>query len=82
MAVTTLLSLGYMQTMLQNVVYALPSRRVLIYAEGTPTLLQSADGSNFTAVTINTTTNNQAELAGAFVKVTSTDCDVLLKAMS
>lgn len=72
----TSLPCGMVVALDQNTVYALPASRCLLYAEGVPTVTESADGSNFTAVTL---TNNQAELSGAFIKITSAgpvDCIV------
>jgi hypothetical protein len=72
---TFTLSLGIVVAAVQNQVYALPPIRCLLYAEG-GTWEQSADGTNFTAITL---TNNQAELGGAFIRVTSAgpvDCKI------
>jgi hypothetical protein len=80
MAVTTLLSIGIPQVMTQNQVFALPARRCLLFAEGTPTIEQSADATNWVALTINTTTNNQAEVGGGWIRCTSGSPDVFLKA--
>lgn len=65
---TVTLSPGIPIAAIQNQVYALPPCRVLLYAEGTPTVEESADGTNFTAVTL---ANNQVELGGAFMRITS-----------
>jgi hypothetical protein len=71
---TELLTIGPVHSLVQNVIYALPARRILLYAD-TGTITVSADGSNFTSVTL---TNNQAELAAAFIKNTGTTADVKL----
>lgn len=73
---TITLSPGIVVAVVQNQVYALPPSRCLLYAEGTPTVEESADGTNFTAVTL---ANNQAELGGAFMRITSAgpvDCKI------
>lgn len=74
--VTVQLTIGPVITLTQNVVYALPGRRCLFYAD-TGTFTQSSDGTNFTAITL---TNQQAELAGAFIKSTAGDADIRLVA--
>lgn len=74
---TFTLSPGLVVSAIQNQIYALPAARVLLFAEGAPTVEQSADGTNFVAVTL---ANNQAELAGAFLRVTSAGpTDIVVK---
>ena len=71
MAPTTLLSVEYPQTIVQNQVYALPARRVLLFSQdASPTFFQSNEIAFTTSVAI-TLTNGQAELAGVFLKCTS-----------
>lgn len=72
--VTTQLTIGPVHTLLQNVSYALPPRKCLLYAD-TGTITVSSDGTNFTAVTL---TNQQAELAAAFIKSTAGATDIRL----
>ena len=71
MAVTTLLSIGYAQPIVQNQIYALPGRRVLLFSQdAAPTFFQSSDVAFTTSVAV-TLANGQAELAGGFLKCTS-----------
>ena len=74
---TFVLSPGVVVRTVQNLVYALPASRCVIYADS-GTLEQSADGSNFTAIVL---TNNQAEVAGAFIRDTVGGSDVVVKKM-
>lgn len=68
---TQLLSLGPVQALTQNVVYALPASRCLIFATGTPTFEQSNDVAFGTVKAVTLDTNNQAEVAGGFIRLTS-----------
>lgn len=74
--VTIQLTIGPVHTLTQNIVYALPARRCLLYADA-GTLTQSSDGTNFTAITL---ANQQAEVGGAFIKSTAGDTDIRLVA--
>ncbi len=81
---TELLSIGYTLTMVQNQIYALPARRVLLFSNAGGTIEQ-AEVVAFTspkAVTLDT--NNQAELAGGFIRQTAAagGLTVTLKATS
>ena len=81
---TELLSIGYVIPLTQNVVFALPSRRVLMFSDAsvTPTFQQSSLQAFTTSTTI-TLANGQAELAGGFIRVTTTTPgNIILKAMS
>lgn len=80
---TRLLSLGYVQSVAQNEVLALPSRRALFYCDAAaPTFIQSTDVA-FTVSTALALTNGQAEVNGGFIKMTSAGPqNVALKAMS
>jgi len=71
-----LLTIGTINTLVQNVGYALPARRVL--ARTTAAIETSQDNSTYAAVT---TTNNQAELSAAFIRTTAATAIVTLKAM-
>lgn len=80
---TEVLSIGYPIPVTQNVVYALPSRRVLLMTDAAgPTFFQS-NTQAFTASVAVALTNGQAELAGGFLKCTSAaPGNVTLKALS
>lgn len=83
MAFTQLLSIGYVQTLVQNQVYALPACRVLLHTDAaTPTIVQS-DVAAFTTSTAITLVDGEAEVGGAFIKCTSAGpINVILKALS
>jgi len=77
-----LLSIGYPIAIVQNTIYALPARRVLMFCDGVaPTFQQSSDVA-FTANVAVTLTAGQAELAGGFLRCTSaTPGNIILKAV-
>lgn len=77
------LSIGYPIAIVQNTIYALPSRRVLMFSDATgPTFFQSNTVA-FTASVAVTLANGQAELAGGFLRCTSaTPGNITLKAMA
>ena len=72
------LSIGPVQTMKANVVYALPAVEVVMYTDGaTPTMTQSLTQA-FTLSTPVTFTSGVAKPSGAFIKATA-DTQVILK---
>jgi hypothetical protein len=78
---TQLISLGYVQVLTQNVVYALPARRCLLFTDAsTPTIQQSSD-VGFTANVAVTLTGGQAELDGGFIKCTTGNINVVAKGL-
>lgn len=80
---TEVLSIGYPIPIVQNTIYALPSRRVLLMTDAAgPTFFQSNTVA-FTASIAVALTNGQAELAGGFIRCTSAaPGNVTLKALS
>jgi len=80
---TELLSIGYPISIIQNTIYALPARRVLMFSDAAaPTFFQSNTVA-FTVSVAVTLTNGEAELAGGFIRCTSaTPGNIILKAMS
>lgn len=70
----TLLSLGMIHTLTQNVVYALPA--VICKVRSNGAIEGSQDGTNFVAITL---TNNEAELACAFIRTTAATALVTVK---
>lgn len=80
---TQLLSIGYPIPIIQNAIYALPARRVLMFSDAAaPTFFQSTDVA-FTVSVAVALTNGQAELAGGFLRCTSAaPGNIELKAMS
>ena len=79
---TELLSIGYPIPIVQNTIYALPARRVLLMSDAAgPTFFQS-NTLAFTASVAVVLTNGQAELAGGFIRCTSaTPGNITLKAL-
>jgi hypothetical protein len=77
MAITYAVPIGPVVTLQATIVYALPGKKVTMFTNGTPTVQQS----NTPDMVVNTPvvfTNGQAELAGAFVRVTGADAVVRL----
>jgi hypothetical protein len=69
---TTLISAGPAFTMLQNVVYALPASRCLLFCQTAAPVLEMSNELAFTTVvTPLTLTNGQCEVAGAFIRSTA-----------
>lgn len=78
---TQLLSLGYPQLMTQNIIYALPARRCILFTDtAAPTIQQSTDVA-FTANAVLTLASGQAEVAGGFIRCTTSNITVNLKAV-
>jgi len=75
---TELISIGPPTTLLQNVVYALPASRCLLFCDTAATLQQS----NTLAFTNNvalTFVDGQSEVAGGFIRSTAGNAVVTLK---
>lgn len=74
------LQMGYVIPITQNTIYALPSRRVLMFCDAaTPTFFQS-NTEAFTASIAVVLANGQAELSGGFIRCTSaTPGNIILK---
>jgi hypothetical protein len=71
MPITYSIPIGPVVMLLANVVYALPGKKVTMFADGaTPTMVQSNDVVMTTTVPV-VFTNGQAELAGAFIRATA-----------
>lgn len=67
-----LLSVGYVQQMNQNQIYALPTSRVLFFTDAVTPTIQTSDDPGFGGTPVAVTlTNGQAELAASFIRVTS-----------
>ncbi len=76
-----ILSLGRVIVMPQNIVFALPPVRALLFTDGVaPTIQQSTD-VGFTANVAVTLTGGQAEVAGGFLRQTNlANMNIILKA--
>ena len=76
---TQLLSIGPVQTLIQNQVYALPASRVLLFTDGAAPTLQQANDVGMAAAVAVTLAGGQAELAGGFLRCTNlATCNVRL----
>lgn len=78
---TQLLSIGYPQAMVQNQIYALPARQTRLFtSDAAPTLQQSNDVAfpNNVAVTL---VDGAAIVSGGFIRCTSGNITVALKAI-
>jgi hypothetical protein len=77
---TTLISAGPAFDMIQNVVYALPSLRCLLFCDtAAATFLQSTSLNMTPAVALTPDANEQCEVAGVFIQCTSGNVRVSLK---
>ena len=77
---TTLLSVGYPQTMTQNQVFALPATRCLLFTETVAaTIVQSNDVAMGTTAPVTLPATGMAEVSGGFIKCTSGNIVVTLK---
>jgi hypothetical protein len=79
---TTLISAGPAFDMIQNIVYALPARRCLMFCDvAAATFLQSTSLNMTPAVALTPDANEQCEVAGGFIQCTSGNVRVMLKNM-
>jgi hypothetical protein len=77
---TEVLPLGVVFSMLQNVVYALPASRCLLFTDGAAPTIQQSTTLAFTANVAVVLTNGQMELAGGYIRCTNlATCNVILK---
>ena len=75
---TTLLTIGPPHTITQNVVYALPARRCLLMSSTSG--IEQANDVAFTTPVALTLTSGQAEVAGGFIRCTTGNPIISLKA--
>lgn len=68
---TQLLSVGYVQPVVQNQVFALPSRRVLMFTPDAGVTYFQSNTVDFAVSVAVTLANGEAELAGGFLRCTS-----------
>lgn len=77
---TVLISIGPTITLVQNQIYALPASRCLLFTEAAaPTIQQSNDITFAVNKAVTLDTNNQAEVAGGWIRCTSGNINVTLK---
>lgn len=77
---TVVLSPGPPTAMLQNVIYALPASRCLLFCDvAAATFQQSTTVAMTVAVALAPDANEQIEVAGGFIRCTSGDVTVVLK---
>lgn len=65
------LSLGPIHVLEQNVAYALPPKRCLLFSDGTAPTFQQSTTEAFTANVAVTLSGGQAELAGGWIRCTN-----------
>lgn len=76
---TTTIPIGPPFAMAQNIIYALPAVKCTLFTTGTPTIQQS-DAVGFSANKVITLdANNQAIVAGGWIRCTTGAITVLLK---
>lgn len=68
---TRLLSVGYVQSIAQNEVVALPARRSLFFTDAAAPTIQTANDPSFATPIAMTLTNGSCEVAGGFLRCTS-----------
>lgn len=76
----TQLQVGKVEAITQNVAYALPSKRCLLFTDATTPTIQQSLTEAFTANVAVTLSGGQAEVAGLFVRCTNATINVILKA--
>lgn len=77
---TELLSIGPILTLVQNVIYALPASRCLLFTDGAAPTIQQSTTVAFTANVALVLTAGQAEVAGGFIRCTNlATCNITLK---
>lgn len=75
----TLLSIGYVQPMVQNQIYAVPSSRCLLFCDtAAATFEQSSTEAFSLAVALTPDANEQIEVGGGFIRCTSGNVNVKL----
>lgn len=75
----TLLSIGGPHTLTQNVIYALPGKRCLLFVDTAGAALEQSNTAVMTADVNMTLVDGQQEVAGGFIRSTAGDCIVMLK---
>jgi hypothetical protein len=73
------ITVGRVLALTQNVVYALPAQRVLLFTDATTPTIQQSLTEAFTANVAVTLSGGQAELAGGFIRCTSGNISVIIK---
>jgi len=77
---TEVILAGVPFVLVQNVVYALPSIRCLLFTDATTPTIQQSTTLAFTANVALTLTGGQVEVAGGFIRQTNlSTCNILLK---
>lgn len=74
-----LLSVGYPQQMLQDVIYALPASRVRLFTSDAAPTIEQSNSSTFADNVAITLADGMADLAGGFIRCTSGNITVTLK---
>jgi hypothetical protein len=75
---TQLLSLGPVQAILQNVVYACPASRCLLFCETAAATFEQSNAVAGTFVPLTPDANEQIEVGGGFIRCTSGNVNIRL----
>jgi len=73
------LQLGKVEAMTQSIIYALPERRALLFTTDTTATFQQSNDAAFAASVAMAFTAGQQEVAGAFIRCTSANVNVMLR---
>ena len=78
----TLLSMGVLATLKQNVAYTIPmpASRSILYTDTTTPVIQQSNKEDFSVSSTVTSSGGIFLLSGLFVRCTSGDIDALIKA--
>ena len=80
MPTTTLLSIGPILSIAQNVVYALPAVKVTLSTTApTPTIEYSNSSTMIPAIPVTLTTSGTSEAISGFIRCTSGNIDITIK---
>ncbi len=75
---TELLAIGYPVSLDQNVVYAAPVNRCLMFSQSGGTFEQSNEVGFSTVKAVTLDSNNQAEIAGGFIRQTASTTSLIV----
>lgn len=75
----TLLSPGGPHTLTQNVIYALPAKRCLLFVDTAGAALEQSNTDVMTADVNLTLVDGMTEVAGGFIRSTAADCTITLR---
>lgn len=74
-----LITIGVPTTLTQNVIYALPARRCMLFCDTAGAALEQSNTAAMTADVNMTLSDGQHEVAGGFIRSTAADALVVLR---